>query len=137
MAGIVLATDGSEYAEKAGAQAIELAADRDVPLHVLCVVDRREFDETALSSGELACIQAEDRGHECVATVADEAEATGLDVTTTVCHGIPEDDIVEYADEIEADTIVIGQHGDHTVHLGGVGRRIEDNSTRETMVVSS
>jgi nucleotide-binding universal stress UspA family protein len=136
MAGILLATDGSEYAELAAERAIDLAREQSVPLHVLCVVDRREFGESALSSGELACIQVEDHGHECVAAVADEAENLGIDVVTDVCHGIPEDDIVGYAEAIDADRIVLGKHGNHREHLGGVGRRVEANSSRDTLVVS-
>jgi len=49
MGSILLATDGSEYARQAAKRALELAADRGVPLHVICVVDQRRFDNTALS----------------------------------------------------------------------------------------
>jgi len=136
MAGVLLATDGSQDAEQAGERAIELARKRDVPLHVLCVVDRREYGEVALSTSELACIQAEDHGHECVAAVADHAEKQGLDVETDVCHGIPEKDIVAYAAEIDADAIVMGKHGDHREHLGGVGRKVKADADRKTIVVS-
>ena len=137
MAGILLATDGSRDAEWAGDRAIELARKRDVPLHVICVVDRREFGETALSSSELACIQAEDDGHDCVSAIADEARAQGVDVDTAVCHGIPEQDIVASAEEIDADAIVLGKHGNHRDHLGGVGRRVTATSGRKTVVVPS
>ena len=136
MVGILLATDGSQHAEQAGEQAIDLARERDVPLHVLCVVDRREYGEVALSTSELACIQAEDHGHECVAAVAAQAQKQGLDVETDVCHGIPERDIVAYANEIDADAIVMGKHGDHRAHLGGVGRKVKADSKHRTIVVS-
>jgi nucleotide-binding universal stress UspA family protein len=134
MAGIVHATDGSEYAKQAGHRAVELAAELGVPLHVLCVVDRREYGESALSTGELACIQAEDHGYETVSDVANRAEAADIEVLTEVRHGRPTDDIVEYADEIDADAIVIGEHGDHGVHLGGVGRRVQSATDRKTIV---
>lgn len=136
MVGILLATDGSDCAKRAGDHAINIANDRKIPLHVLCVVDRREFDETALSSSELACIQAEDHGHECVADVADEARAAGLDVVTDVRHGIPEQSIIAYADKISANIIVMGEHGDHTEHLSGVGRRVKADSGRKTIVIT-
>lgn len=136
MAGILHATDGSDYANCAGERAIELARERDVPLHVLCVVDRREFGQVALGAVELACIKAEDHGHEIVSEVANRARESGLEVVTDLCHGIPEHDIVAYAEDIDADAIVIGQHGDHTEHLGGVGRRVQANCDRETIIVS-
>lgn len=135
MTGVVLATDGSEYADHAADHAVALARERDVPLHVLCVVDRREFGETALSSGQLAAIRAEDHGHDCVTDVAATARARGLDVETRVCHGVPEEEILAYADRVGADTLVLGEHGDRTVHLGGVGRKLRAESRLETRVV--
>jgi nucleotide-binding universal stress UspA family protein len=135
MAGILLATDGSDYAKEAEDRAIELARQHGEPLHVLCVVDRREFSESALSSGQLACIKAEDEGYECVTEVASRASDLGVEVESETCHGIPEDDIVEYAQRIDANLIVMGRHGDHKNHLGGVGRKVKRRSNRETLVV--
>lgn len=49
-----------------------------------------------------------------------------VDVEGEVRHGIPKDVILEYAEEVGADCIVVGEHGNHSEHLGGVGRRLED-----------
>lgn len=137
MTGVLLATDGSDHAKQAGARAIELAQQHGVPLHVLCVIDRREFGETALGTSQLATIEAEDRGHGTVNAIAEQARAAGLEVETCVCHGIPEATIVDQADDIDADVIVMGQHGDHTMHTGGVARRVRRRSDRETVLVSA
>ncbi|MHB9285934.1 universal stress protein [Halobacteriales archaeon Cl-PHB] len=133
---ILLATDGSEYADQAAARAIDLANERDVPLHVLCVVDKRVHSEPGLSSDELATITVEDEGHDCVATVSERASDAGITVEGDVRHGIPHELIEEYAEEIDAAAIVVGEHGEHDDHLGGVARAIEQDSPREVVVVS-
>lgn len=136
MGDVLIATDGSDWAEVACERAIEIADERDATLHVLCVVDRREFSEAALSSSYLATIEAEDEGHDCVERVRNRAEAAGVDVETEVCHGVPEESIREVAASIGADVVVMGEHGDHTKHLGGVGRRVRDECDCEVITVS-
>ena len=136
MGTILLATDGSEHARRAAERAIELASDRGATLHVLCVVDRRVHGEPGLGTEELSTIAAEDHGHDCVAEVGRMASDRAISVEGDVRHGVPQDLILEYAEEIDAGAIVIGEHGDHTEHLGGVGRTIEAESPREVVVVA-
>lgn len=138
MAGVLLATDGSEHARKAAERAVAVAAERDLPLYVLCVVDRRVHGEPGLSSMELTNIVAGDVGHDCVVEVGELVADRGLDVEVDgeVRHGIPEEVILEYAEEVGADLIVVGEHGNHTKHLGGVGRRLAADSPHEVEVVT-
>lgn len=126
MESILLATDGSEYARRAARRAIDLAADRGTTLHVICVVDGRRFDEPALSSKELATIYAEDHAAVTVTSVAEMAAESGVPVEGDIRHGVPHEVIVEYADQLDAAVIVLGEHGDHDEHLSGVGRRVSE-----------
>jgi nucleotide-binding universal stress UspA family protein len=135
MGNILLATDGSEYARKAAKHAIDLAEDEHATLHVLCVVDDQRFGEPALSSTELTTIYAEEHADVCVAEVTDMAEARDVRVEGDTRHGAPHEVILDYADEVDADTIVIGEHGDHTEHFSGVGRNVLEQSTRDVVVV--
>lgn len=135
MSTIMFATDGSEYARVAAREAIELAKEQDATLHVICVVDRRRFDEPGLSSAELATIYAEDHASICVTEVSDMAEKSDVIVEGDSRHGIPHEVILEYADDIDADVIVIGEHGDHEKHFSGVGNRVTELSDREVLVV--
>ena len=138
MAGqILLASDGSEDARAAAERAIQLADERDATLHVLCVVDKRVLSEPAFSAAEAKTIEAEDHGHDCVKEVGHMAEGTGITVKGSVRHGIPPELITEYADEIGADLIVIGEHGEHAEHLGGVGRTLVEESDREVVIVGT
>jgi nucleotide-binding universal stress UspA family protein len=134
---VLLATDGSEHARRAAERAVDLAAAREATLHVLCVVDRRVVDEPGLSSAETVTIAVEDRGHDCVAEVSRTADRAGVAVEGVHRHGVPHEVVLEYADEVDAETIVLGEHGDHAEHLGGVGRRIVEGTDREVLVVDA
>jgi nucleotide-binding universal stress UspA family protein len=137
MATILLATDGSEYARQAARRALELAEDRGTALHALCVVDARRFDDPALSSAELATIYAEDHAALCVSEVAEMAEGSPVTVEGETRHGIPHEVILEYADEVGADTIFVGEHGDHSEHFSGVGRNVMERTDRTVVIVAA
>ena len=137
MGTILLATDGSEYARRAARQAIDLAERRGTTLHVICVVDRRRFDDPALSAAELATIYAEDHAVVSVREVTEMAEGRDVRIEGDTRHGIPHEVILDYADEVEAETILIGEHGDHDEHFSGVGREVLERSDREVRVVES
>lgn len=137
MGSVLLATDGSESARAAADRAIALAEQRGAPLHVICVVDQRRFDETALSAGELATIYAEDHAGMSLEEVAGMAAERGVDVEGDTRHGLPHEVILEYAAEVDADVVVVGEHGDHDVHFSGVGKRVADGADCEVVVVAA
>ena len=137
MGSILLATDGSEYARKAADREIELAEERDSALHVICVVDRQKFDDPALSSAELATIYAEDHAVVTVNEVTQMADGRAVRVEGETRHGVPHETIVAYADEVDADVIVVGEHGDHDRHFSGVGQKIRNGGDYEVVVVEA
>jgi len=137
MGAILLATDGSEYARHAAEHAIEIAAEEDATLHVVCVVDERKFDDPALSSAELATIYAEDHASMTVADVASLAAEHDVIVEGDTRHGVPHEIILAYAETVHADTIVVGEHGDHDKHFSGVGRSVADEADREVVIVEA
>lgn len=137
MTAILLATDGSEYARVAARRAIDIAAEQDATLHVLCVVDKQRFDEPALSSAELATIYAEEHAALSVSEVAEMAAGTDVRVEGDIRRGIPHEVILAYADEVDANLIIVGEHGDHAVHFSGVGQTVTELADREVHVVES
>lgn len=137
MGAILLATDGSEYARHAARHAVEIAAEEDATLHVLCVVDQRKFNDPALSSAELATIYAEDHAVMTVADVASMATEYDVIVEGDTRHGVPHEIILDYAEMVDADTIVVGEHGDHDKHFSGVGRTVADQAGREVVIVEA
>lgn len=134
---ILLATDGSEYARRAAREALDIAERRDAALHVICVVDERRFGDPALSSAELATIYAEDHAAVSVDEVIEMAEHRSVVVEGDTRHGIPHEVIVEYAAEVDADTIVVGEHGDHEEHFSGVGRHVSERTDRDVVVIEA
>ncbi|AZH26186.1 universal stress protein [Haloplanus aerogenes] len=137
MATILLATDGSEDARQAASEAIDLAEEREATLHVICVVDKRRFGDPALSSAELATIYAEDHAELCVADVVAMAADRPVTVEGDTRHGIPHEVILDYAEEVDADTIVVGDRGDHAEHFSGVGRTVRERTDRDVIVVEA
>ncbi|WP_254270999.1 universal stress protein [Haloarcula marina] len=135
MESILLATDGSEYARAAAKHAVELSAAEDLPLYVISVVDERRFNEPALSSTELATIFAEDHATMTIADVRELADGTGVNIEGDTRHGIPHEVILDYAREVGAKTIVLGEHGEHEEHFSGVGRKVAEAADCECVVV--
>ena len=118
---IIVPTDGSDQAHRALATAAELARQHDATVHVLTVVDSRflgkatEIDDAeATASADLA---------EFTAAV----DTEGLSVTTSVRHGIPDEEIRTYATDHDADLVVMGTHGRTGVRryvLGSVAEKV-------------
>jgi nucleotide-binding universal stress UspA family protein len=100
-------------------------------------VDERRFDDPALSSAELATIYAEEHAAVTVSDVAALAAERSVDAAGDTRHGVPHEVILAYADEIDADVIVVGEHGDHDEHFSGVGQRVAGQADREVVVVSA
>ena len=136
MGTIVLATDGSEFANAAAVTAIDLAKQSRDTLRIICVVEREKFSEPALSSGELATIDAEYRAGNCISEVSEMAADEGVTVEGVTRHGVPHQTILEYAAEVGADRIVVGEHGDHDRHFSGVGKELAKAAETDVIVVS-
>lgn len=136
---ILVATDGSADANRAVTHALEQAAQHDADLYAIFVVDTDTYSEPVLSSVELDTIQAEDWGNEQLAEIEDRGEAQEVDVTTSCRHGKPYLSIIEYADEIDADLIVLGYHGHshaETDQIGSVTDRVVQNAGRPVLVAT-
>ncbi|WP_290819368.1 universal stress protein [Halovivax sp.] len=119
---ILVPTDGSEHAEAAAADAIDLAANHGATLHVLSVADPGPLGDLKLPGDAVRPSEAlTERADEFVAAVVDRAEAAGVDVEGTVRSGPPGDVILEYAREIDADLIVMGSRGRGGLHRMAVG----------------
>lgn len=137
MGTVLLATDGSEYAQHAAKRAIEIAESEGATLHAVCVVDERRFTDPAISSAGLATVYAEDHAATGIEKVAEMASDRNVTVEGDTLHEIPHEVILDYADDVDADVIVIGEHGDHDEHFSGVGRKLTALADREVIVVEA
>lgn len=135
---ILVPTDGSEVSAAVVDEAVELAGTHDADVHALYVVNTGAIPTTDVETRESLLENIQNRGEEAVAAVAEAGEEAGVDVTTTVASGVPYERILSYAEEADADLIVMGTHGRtglrHTL-LGSVAERVIQNTTVPVLVV--
>lgn len=133
---ILFPTDGSEGSDRAEQTALDLAEQFGAEVHAMHVIDTRMFSEPALSTMELVTDEAEDRAMTLLREVIDAGDEHGVEVTSHCCHGVPHDEIVEYADEIDADIIVMGYRGQtHSQKIGSVVDRVLQDTDRQVLAV--
>lgn len=107
---ILLPTDGSDCAERAIDHAVELAKQFDAELHAVFVVEAGylppDVDDDAVNDA------LEDVGSGALRTVADRAEAAGVEVVERfVTEGPTSRSLLVYVDAYDVDMVVMGTHG--------------------------
>lgn len=123
---VLVPTDGSDHAAVVAAHATDIAAVRSATVRVLSVVDDRAF--LVLDDDRVAAVRDDLRANarEAVDEIATRATGLGLEVETTIDTGHPADCILAYADERDADLIVMGTSGDEYERnvVGSVSQRV-------------
>ena len=138
---IVVGTDGSETAAVAVRTATELAKTFGQPLHVVCAQHLRTgADGLALSAG-MSVPAMDDRW---VHGVLDDAAAlirqSSVEAITHPMVGNPAEAILDVADDVNADLIVVGNRGIGSKSrfiLGNVPSRVVHHATCSTYVVNT
>lgn len=106
---IITGVDGSETADRAAAKAAELAVALEAPLQVVTVY--RKFETETFSSGhetfEYTTSAAAERTAVDVASDLGR-KFPGLDVTGVAAQGKPAEALVELAEQVDAQLIVVG-----------------------------
>lgn len=109
---VLVPTDGSEEANKAVDQAIDLASECDAAVHALYV---HGPPRTTLPSEAMRHEETREEylewGEEITAEVADRAEERGLRGVSVVVEGVPHEEINRYATENDIDIVVMGTAG--------------------------
>ena len=133
---ILVATDGSDPANRAVEHGIELAERYDAAVHALVVVDTGRYGEPALSSAELVIEELEDEARELLAEVEARADARGVRLETACKHGDPHEVIISYGDEVDADVTILGAHGRSATghHIGSVANRVASGIQRPVLL---
>lgn len=106
---LLFPTDGSEIASAALEYALDVASAHEATLYVLNVADTARDSVTRI--GDEVVDVLVDEGERVVARAAERADGRGVEVVTEVHQGDPRDAIVEYAEAIEADLILMPTHG--------------------------
>ncbi|MDZ7731251.1 MAG: universal stress protein [Natrialbaceae archaeon] len=127
---ILVATDGSDAANRAVEHGLDLAETFSAELHAIYVVDTTRYGRSILGQDDGVLEELEERGEELLEEIE---ERGAIDVTTAIRRGQPHEEIDQYADEINADLILVGNRGmsapDGTT-LGSVAERVVRYSGR-------
>jgi nucleotide-binding universal stress UspA family protein len=136
---IVIATDGSPSAQEAMRFGIELAADQGATVTFVLAVPAVDVVPTS-GFGFAGAVPHELTEHdtEPLDDARSLAEEAGVTAHTRLLRGDPADEIVAYADTVDADLIVVGSRGHGAVAsalLGSVSRGILREARRPVLVV--
>jgi nucleotide-binding universal stress UspA family protein len=136
---ILIAVDGSPSAQEAVDFGLELASDDDAAVTFVLVVQAVDivpgggFGVTVPVAHEVT-----DRDSAPLDAAREQAERQGVRVHTRLLKGDAVDEIVAYADTIDADLIVVGSRGHGSLAsalLGSVSRGVLRETRRPVLVV--
>lgn len=134
---ILVPTDGSDLALRELKEAVTLADLTGATIHVLYVVDDTKIAELATDSGlddvrfdadvDRLFDRFEALGEHAIEDLRNVAAERGIELTTTIRTGIPDEAILSYVTENEIDLLVMGTHGRRGVKrylLGSTTERV-------------
>ncbi len=136
---IVIATDGSPSAHEAVELGLELAKAEGVQAVAVHVAPAADLVPTGFGLAVPAHLPHELDEHDRapLEEASAQAEEHGVELTTVLLQGDPVDEIVAYADTIDADLIVVGSRGRGAVAsavLGSVSRGVLHEARRPVLV---
>jgi nucleotide-binding universal stress UspA family protein len=113
---IVVGTDGSETANKAVQQAIELAKPLKASLHIVTAFQPVSEDKLAREAATMPqdmswMVNPRDEVDATLEEAAEWGEGKGLKIETYARQGDPADALLDVAEERDADLIVVGNKG--------------------------
>ena len=136
---IVIATDGSASALAAVAFGLKLAREQGAAVFFAYAAPGYEvLPAHAFGMSGARQRDASEADHEPLDRAAAAAESAGVDATTEVLGGDPANEIVAYADSLDADVIVVGSRGHGNIagaFLGSVSQGILREARRPVLVV--
>ena len=135
---ILLATDGSRDADAALAHAIELASAGGSMLHIISVVETRTAYDNAIIDPEEVRQNLREDAREAVDYAESVAVDAGIECAVDVLEGAPPDLILDHADQIGADLVVVGatgRSGFKRLILGGTAEQLLESSPVPVVVL--
>lgn len=124
---ILIATDGSENAERAVNYGIDLAEAYDATVHALYVIETEATYILTVSLSDNQMDEYKEYGEETVTDVVERAAERNLEGTGVVRSGRVAEEIVDYAEENDIGTIVMGQVGRGATidkYIGGTAEKV-------------
>ncbi|MBA2386101.1 MAG: universal stress protein [Acidimicrobiia bacterium] len=134
----VVGTDGSDTAAKAGERTAELALATGASIHVVCAFTRRGATTVGLGS-DVFTISEIAEAEQIAEQQAAIYRAAGITATVSACEGKPAAAILEEAERVEADMIVVGNRRMQGVQrvLGAVANDVAHHAPCDVLVVKT
>lgn len=137
---ILIATDGSENAERAASYGMNLAKTADAEVHALYVISTQHAVTTRTVKGWSEGFEEylTNKGGVAIGDVEKLGTEVGVKVKPAFMKGIPADRILEYAQENNIDLIVMGTQGLTGIKkflIGSVAEKIVRHSRVPVMVI--
>ena len=109
---VVIPTDGSEFAERAAEHGFEIAERYGADVHVIYIIDTVTYGFEDAPRSIVGLLKK--GGQNAVDALTADATDRHLPVTGEILRGVPEEELLNYADGVGADLLVMGTHG-HSV----------------------
>jgi nucleotide-binding universal stress UspA family protein len=138
---IMVATDGSESAEKAVDTAVEIARECEKKLYAVHVISLEFLYESLPTDEELEEAFQEKlmtEGKQATAYVENAGRAANVEIESVILRGIPAEEIIYFADRNDIDLIVMGTHGKTGIKrflLGSEAEKVVRHATKSVLVV--
>ncbi|MGC8570454.1 universal stress protein [Caldivirga sp.] len=137
---ILVATDGSQYSDKAIEVAVGLAKAFNSSLYIIHVV---EEDKVAMAASTMPIMVnvIEDMvkiGNEILSKAKAKATEAGINAEVILARGNAADKILENADKLNVDLIIVGSRGLKGLArflLGSVSEKVVRHSSKPVLVV--
>ena len=139
---VLVGTDGSGTADKAVQAAADLARQLGAQLHIATAFRASGPGMGEAAGAALASAPTEGIAREAAETVTESAEATfaaGLQVTRHSVSGHPADALLDCAEKVGADLIVVGSKGMHGARrfLGSVPNSVAHGAQCAVLIVKT
>ncbi len=138
---ILVAIDGSDASVKALTTAIQEAKAWEGSLYAVYVIEKGGLEDIPEDANqELLYAAFEKAGNTVLSKAKRLAAESDVEITTEIRFGHAGNEILKMAEEIGADSIVLGSHGRSGIEsllLGSVSSHVVRHSTVTTMVVRS
>lgn len=134
---IVVGTDGTEYAKKAIHTAVSLAKLTGAKLYAVYVSDVSNITPTSVE-WEMVAENIKLESEAAFEFVRERSDASGISYETVSLSGAAGQEIVQYANQINADLIVVGATGKKAFErliLGSVSEKVIRNAKQQVLVV--
>ena len=106
---IVVPTDGSDAAERAAETVLDVAEKYDATVHAVYVIDSTVYDLEDAPRSILGLLR--EGGERAIETVAELARERDLEATTELRRGVPADELLAYASNVDAELLAMGTRG--------------------------